>query len=427
VPQGAVLSPLLFAIFLDPLLRELEHDGFLRPLSAEAHLPNPPLHRAIHSQLFADDGTIGVDTRCAGWQDAFQCALDVAHNFATRWRLAFSTAAGKSAVVHFRVQGTAAYAGPPFLLGGGALLREDKYKFLGVVLHETLSWKPHFDHLMRRARFASFQVQSIIPCLLRAPATGRRGASGCASAHSRRPQGPHFSAIRALVIGAIYAVASYGIQFMDGAGASLEDMLTRLQAFAVRPLRVALVLPGTTHSLSVLVEASIPPLSLFRQQLLLSFARRCLAHPAEHPSRRLLESTRRTLAEVGSRLRTELNSYRQGLQSSHASNRRKPLVYSILEAEERFGIQVLPPSDRQAELRAPQPTARGLSVQQIEQRYAYQPIPTSQQQPSHSAAPILSQVSSPLPYSFPSGAGRGARFCRRTMDFILGPQPSHCI
>ncbi len=110
----------------------------------------------------------------------------------------------------------------------------------------------------------------------------------------------------------------------------------------------------------------MPPLSLFRQQLLLSFARRCLAHPAEHPSRRLLESTRRTLAEVGSRLRTEPNSYRQVLQSSHASNKRKPLVYSILEAEERFGIQVLPPSDRQSELWAPQPAARGLTVRKTE-------------------------------------------------------------
>jgi len=361
VPQGAVLSPLLFAIFLDPLLSELESEEFMLPIAGR-----PGLHRAIHSQLFADDVALGVDTRCTGWERAFQRALDLCAAFAAKWRLAFSTAAGKSAVVHFRCLNSRCPPLPTFHLAGHPLLQEVQYKFLGVILHERLSWRPHFEYLLRRARFAAFQVQRLIPKLL-------RGAGGAGGVHAtdRRIGGPHFPAVRALVLGAVYARATYGVSFMSGPG--VPAMLDRLEAIAVLPLRAILGLPRSAHTRSILIEADIPPVQLFRQQLLLSFARRCMEASADHPSRILLLESHNSLSCVGTVLyQPRVRGTYFSLEpcravASGVKDYRRPLLYDILEAEHRWQLRVLQPG---APLYPPLQAENGqLSCVQLEQQH----------------------------------------------------------
>jgi len=373
VPQGAVLSPLLFAIFLDPLLRALLAPDLRRSIPGESGV-----HAVIHAQLFADDAMLGANTRCSDWENVFQLALNRCDDFALRWRLCFSTAAGKSALVHFRRSNAAAATHTPaFQLSGSTLQQQESFKFLGVMLHERLSWKPHFELLLRRGRFAAFQLQRMIPTLL--------GKANTSSAHSTG--GPHFRAVRALLLGAVYSRISYGIQFISGTG--VNSMMDRLESIAVRPLRVALALPGSTPTKSLLIEADIPTMQLFRQQLLLSFAARTLRQSADHPSRLLLEQSWQQL------LRVNTLCARRACPASHpwyyhmasyAVESRRPLLYDVLEAEIRWGVQLLPHKPSAAKL-LPSPNA-ALTCTQIEEKYGAPSLAATQAADATTLPPI---------------------------------------
>jgi hypothetical protein len=154
-------SLLLFNIFLDPIARLFRFPEFQRPLqrdaspAALAKCPCPPLHHAIRLTLFADDIRVASDTRLAGWQDCFQLALDKLSGFAAEWRLSFSLDGEKSAIVYFRRPGSdvlkdAQRFPQQFTLCGQPLVLVEKYKYLGVWLHQSLSWEPHFQHLLAR-------------------------------------------------------------------------------------------------------------------------------------------------------------------------------------------------------------------------------------------------------------------------------------
>jgi hypothetical protein len=328
---------------LIPLLACLSRPNSSSPC-AETRLLLPlhsaftPLHPAIRIVLFADDIRVKPDTRLAGWQNCFQLALDKLSEFAAEWRLAFSLEGEKSAIVYFRRPGSGvlddSHRFPQqFTLCGQPLAVVEQYKYLGVWLQQSLSWEPHFQHLLARARFAAFQTQRLIPRIVQTAGwRARNGGTGAAD-RGRTLCGPHFAAVRALVMGVVYSRCTYGILFLSGRG--LQEKLHRLQSVVVRPLRQVLGLPGNAHILSVLAEADCPAMSVFRQQLLLSYAQRVQGLPESHPARiHLLASYARhsLLAESPSPSR---------MRAAGITVDRKPLLFDILEAERDWGLHVL--------------------------------------------------------------------------------------
>ncbi len=119
VSQGAVLSPLLYSIFID---------GLIRHLKADARFGAEVAGGRLVCLLYADDIALLADN-----PDTLQTMLDAVSEYAQRWRFRFNPC--KS---HALVQGTAAEVAAArarrWLLDGAVISTVDEFKYLGTEL-----------------------------------------------------------------------------------------------------------------------------------------------------------------------------------------------------------------------------------------------------------------------------------------------------
>ena len=131
LPQGSVISPVLFKIFVMDFVSEL--------------LENP----SIHVLKFADDGTMKIS---AG--DSKTCirhlntALDSLNNWSKKWRLKINCDRNKTEIVCFNTsEGDRTLIPETFKLGNKDIHRVAETKVLGVIIDENLTYKSHSDML----------------------------------------------------------------------------------------------------------------------------------------------------------------------------------------------------------------------------------------------------------------------------------------
>lgn len=132
--QGCILSPILFAIFIDGLAREIK-----------AAKTKPTIGKLrINVLLFADDLVLIADS-----QKELQYLLDIAFNYSRKWRFHFNVAKSKVMVVKGRKaeQGSGA-----LFLGLQKLERVDLFKYLGIDFTCNLSWKATKCRLAGKAK-----------------------------------------------------------------------------------------------------------------------------------------------------------------------------------------------------------------------------------------------------------------------------------
>ena len=133
LPQGSVISPLLFKIYIKDFLNELLENSSISILK------------------FADDGTIKVSAA-----DTPTCitlmnkVLDALDKWSRRWRLNINCDKDKTEIICFNTaEGDKSLIPASFKLGNKDIRCVTQTKVLGVIIDDELTYKPHSEQLLK--------------------------------------------------------------------------------------------------------------------------------------------------------------------------------------------------------------------------------------------------------------------------------------
>jgi hypothetical protein len=351
VPQGCVLSPTLFLVFIEPVARLISEQ-----LGA---LPK------LRELLYADDVAFCYDAPAYGARQprpsmvhaSMSRALTRLDKWALENRMEFNHAKCVTVVFSRHLASNVAkcaaardLASLSFPARSGAEARplsvDTRAKYLGLVFDRRLDWRAQSDAAVATALATASQITRVI-----------RPAS---------PPGP--LVVRRLVLGLLLPQITYALEHWQPS----TETFKRLRSAAIRPLAKSLALPYTSNHASLLAEFDVPSLPLTQQKLRLRVLERALHLPEEHPTHTLLLMQRRTIRPdlSADHVRSLLLSVLQadvGLTRSHtllqsprlreAYNSAFPLdelpdrsllsqLLSAANVGRRYQIKLTPPPDR---------------------------------------------------------------------------------
>lgn len=229
VPQGSVLAPLLFLIFIHSLTTQLSP--------------------SICQSLFADDIALLPYTSGTAGLVNLRMGLDVLSEYAVRWKLVFSQK--KTQVLFFTPNKQTKHPLPhhTLTLTGFALSTTRLYTYLGVLLDDRLTFIPHLTQLIHSTTITSLRLTRMV----------------------RRDKLPSFPVIRRLVQSVLVPQMTYAFAFLFGS--IIDERVTdtqtdeqhktkinihsKLKGNILRPLRASLQLPFHTHHESIFVESRL--------------------------------------------------------------------------------------------------------------------------------------------------------------------------
>ena len=136
VPQGCVLSPILFLFYINNLAKELE-------------VEDAAAWDLVFS-MFADDVTVvSRDSNRERAVEGAQWAVDTISTWSEEWKLTLN--ATKSEVTFFSVWSREAKYTPSININGTQIPFNPNPKLLGVKYDRTLSFEPHVKEITRAA------------------------------------------------------------------------------------------------------------------------------------------------------------------------------------------------------------------------------------------------------------------------------------
>jgi len=139
VPQGTVLGPLMFLLYINDI-----SENILSTI-----------------RLFADDCIMYRSINSSGDTSILQRDLDEITNWANKWQLKFNV----SKCVLVRVTRNHSQFTDSYTLNNQTIQLSDTYKYLGVILNNTLSWNTHITNVTNRAtRMLNFVKRNLGKC-----------------------------------------------------------------------------------------------------------------------------------------------------------------------------------------------------------------------------------------------------------------------
>ena len=126
VPQGSILGPLLFLVFINDL-------------------PNSALSSFIH--LFADDTKCSKQVIC--WNDVsnLQEDLDRLYSWSMKWSLFFNDAK----CISMSFSSSQPFINSSYHIAGNSVKQQNFHRDLGIILQENLKWDHHYDSISAKA------------------------------------------------------------------------------------------------------------------------------------------------------------------------------------------------------------------------------------------------------------------------------------
>eukprot|EP00808_Paulinella_micropora_P031823 g62147.t1 len=140
VRQGDPLSPVLFLIFIDALAEMLAERCKGLAYSPEG----PATRRQLRSLLYADDIVMLAES-----PEELNAMIEVVRSFCDTWRIEINLA--KSQVMEVHPRGVCRKA-EGYYYGSKAIEVVKQYKYLGLMLTNTLSWDAHHERALAKAR-----------------------------------------------------------------------------------------------------------------------------------------------------------------------------------------------------------------------------------------------------------------------------------
>jgi Reverse transcriptase (RNA-dependent DNA polymerase) len=272
VPQGCVLSPTLFLVFINPVVKLItERVAGLPPLR--------PLLYADDVALFLDTARLFAESRssklppAASVRSAMQCALARVDEWAHHNRMELNHGKCVTIVFSRHLSTNAEKSRDARILAdlslparANAPLRpipsDSTARYLGVHFDQKMLWRKQAECVITTANQTAARIASVV-----------RPAA---------PPGP--LVVRRLVLGLMQPQIVYGLEHWR----PTRDVFHKLRAATARPLAKSLALPYRCSHANLHAEFNIPPLELYQQKMQFRFMRRARGLPNEHPTRALL-------------------------------------------------------------------------------------------------------------------------------------------